>query len=609
MAELNATLAAVTERIAQRSAKRRRRYLDLIEAYDASRPARTKIAEANQAHTSAGCAVQDKIQLLGGKWPSIGIVTAYNDMLSAHAPYERYPEIIRKAAREAGAVAQVAGGVPAMCDGVTQGFAGMELSLFSRDAIALSTAISLSHATFDSALLLGICDKIVPGLLIGALRFPWLPAILVPAGPMPSGLPNKEKAARRQLFAEGKIGREELLLAEAESYHAPGTCTFYGTANSNQMMVELMGLHLPGAAFVNPNTPLRDALTIAAAKRAAAITGLGADYRPIGRVVDEKAIVNAMVGLMATGGSTNHFIHLPAIALAAGIEINWDDFAALSRATPLLARIYPNGAADVNHFHAAGGMGYLTRELLEAGLLHGDVLSVAAEGFGAYAQEPFLAGETLAWREAPSVSGDDSVLRGARAPFSADGGLRLLAGALGRACVKVSAVAEDKRIVEAACVVFDNQADVQAAFKAGELDKDCVIVVRGQGPRANGMPELHKLMPLIGALQDRGFKVALVTDGRLSGASGKVLAAIHVTPEAAEGGPLAKVRSGDVLRVDGDAGVLEVIAPAEWRERAPAQLDLAANARGMGRELFSLFRHNACSAEHGGSAFPDYDPA
>lgn len=609
MAELNATLAAVTERIAQRSAKRRRRYLDLIAAYDPSVPARTKIAEANQAHTSAGCAVMDKIQLLGGKWPSIGIVTSYNDMLSAHAPFEQYPEIIRKAAREVSAVAQVAGGVPAMCDGVTQGFEGMELSLFSRDAIALSTAISLSHATFDSALLLGVCDKIVPGLLIGALRFPWLPCILVPAGPMPSGLPNKEKAARRQLFAEGKIGREALLEAEAESYHAPGTCTFYGTANSNQMMMELMGLHLPGAAFVNPGTPLRDALTIAAAKRAAQITGLGDDYRPIGRVVDEKAIVNAMVGLMATGGSTNHFIHLPAIALAAGIEISWDDFAELSRVTPLLARIYPNGGADVNHFHAAGGMGFLTRELLDAGLLHGDVMSVAAEGFGAYAQEPFLAGESAAWRDAPAQSNDETVLRGAKAPFSADGGLRLLAGGLGRACVKVSAVAEDKRIVEAPALVFDTQAEVQAAFKAGELDRDCVIVVRGQGPRANGMPELHKLMPLVGALQDRGFKVALVTDGRLSGASGKVLAAIHVTPEAAEGGPIAKVRTGDVLRVDGEAGVLDVISPPDWRERAPAQLDLAHNQRGLGRELFALFRQNACSAEHGGSAFPDYDPA
>ncbi|MBN8607719.1 MAG: phosphogluconate dehydratase [Caulobacterales bacterium] len=608
MANINSTIASVTERIAQRSAKRRRRYLDLIDAYDPTKPARVKLADANQAHTSAGCAVQDKIQLLGGKWPSIGIVTAYNDMLSAHAPYERFPEVIRKAAREAGAVAQVAGGVPAMCDGVTQGFEGMELSLFSRDAIALSTAVSLSHATFDAALLLGICDKIVPGLLIGALRFPWLPAILVPSGPMPSGLPNKEKAARRQLFAEGKIGREELLQAEAESYHAPGTCTFYGTANSNQMMMEMMGLHMPSAAFVPPNTPLRDALTVAATKRAAAITGLGDDYRPVGRVVDEKAIVNAMIGLMATGGSTNHFIHLPAIALAAGIEINWDDFAALSHVTPLLARIYPNGAADVNHFHHAGGMAFLMRELLDAGLLHEDIVTIGGESLAAYAQEPFLAGETLSWRDAPAVSGDESVLRGVKTPFSADGGLRLISGGLGRACVKVSAVAEDKRVVEAPALVFDSQADVQAAFKRGDLDRDCVLVVRGQGPRANGMPELHKLMPLIGALQDRGFKVALVTDGRLSGASGKVLSAIHVTPEAAEGGSIAKVRDGDVIRVDGDAGVLDVLAPADWRERAPSQLDLAGHARGMGRELFALFRHNACSAERGGSAFPDYDP-
>jgi phosphogluconate dehydratase len=605
---LNPVVEAVTGRIVERSAKRRRRYLDLIDAYDATKPARTKISEANQAHTSAGCVVQDKIQLLGGKWPSIGIVTAYNDMLSAHAPYEHYPAIIRKAAREVGAVAQVAGGVPAMCDGVTQGFEGMEMSLWSRDVIALSTAVSLSHATFDSALLLGICDKIVPGLLIGALRFPWLPCILVPGGPMPSGLPNKEKAARRQLFAEGKIGREELLQAEAESYHAPGTCTFYGTANSNQMMVELMGLHLPGAAFVNPSTPLRDALTVAAAQRAAKITGLGDDYRPIGRVVDEKAIVNAMVGLMATGGSTNHFIHLPAIALAAGIEINWDDFSELSGATPLMTRIYPNGSADVNHFHTAGGMGFLTRELLDAGLLHGDIATVGGESLAAYAQEPFLAGETVSWRDAPSVSADDSVLRGARKPFSADGGLRLMAGGLGRACVKVSAVAEDKRAVEAPALVFDSQAEVQSAFKRGDLDRDCVIVVRGQGPRANGMPELHKLMPLMGALQDRGFRVALVTDGRMSGASGKVLAAIHVTPEAAEGGPLAKLRDGDVVRVDANVGALDVVSPAEWRERAPAQLDIAGNARGLGRELFSIFRAHACSAERGGTAFPDYDP-
>lgn len=608
MAELNSTIEQVTERIAARSVRRRRRYLDLIDAYDPTTPARVKIAEANRAHGAAGCAAQDKIDLLGGKWPSIGIVTSYNDMLSAHAPYERFPEIIRRAAREVGAVAQVAGGVPAMCDGVTQGFEGMELSLFSRDTIALGTAIALSHATFDSALLLGICDKIVPGLLIGALRFPWLPCILVPGGPMPSGLPNKEKAARRQLFAEGKIGREELLEAEAQSYHAPGTCTFYGTANSNQMLVELMGLHLPGAAFVNPNTPLRDALTAAAAQRAAAITGLGTDYRPIGRVVDERAIVNAMVGLMATGGSTNHFIHLPAIALAAGIEIDWDDFADVSRVTPLMARIYPNGSADVNHFHAAGGMGFLTRELIDAGLVHAGIATVAAGSLAAYAQAPFLDGEALAWRDAPAASVDETVLRAARAPFCADGGLRLMDGGLGRACVKVSAVAEGKRTVEAPALVFDSQAEVQAAFRRGELDRNCVIVVRGQGPRANGMPELHKLMPLLGALQDRGFSVALVTDGRMSGASGKVLAAIHITPEAAEGGALAKVRDGDIIRVDGDAGALDVISPSDWRDRAPAQLDLAANARGMGRELFTLFRANASSAERGGSAFPDYDP-
>jgi phosphogluconate dehydratase len=607
-APLSPAIAAVTGRIRTRSAARRRRYLDLIEAHDASKPARVRLAEANQAHTSAGCVAQDKIALLGGKWPSIGVVTSYNDMLSAHAPYARYPDLIRVAAREAGAVAQVAGGVPAMCDGVTQGFEGMELSLFSRDVIALSTAVSLSHATFDAALLLGICDKIVPGLLIGALRFPWLPAIMVPSGPMPSGLPNKEKAARRQAFAEGKIGREELLRAEAESYHAPGTCTFYGTANSNQIMMELMGLHLPGAAFVSPDTPLRDALTAAAAMRAAAITGLGNDYRPIGRLVDERAIVNAMVGLMATGGSTNHFIHLPAIALAAGIEITWDDFADVSRATPLMARIYPNGSADVNHFHAAGGVGFLMRELLDAGLVHADAMTVSGEGLHAYAQEPVLTDGALTWRAAPAESADQSVLRGAAAPFAPEGGLQLLCGNIGRACVKVSAVADDKRVVEAPALVFDAQADVQAAFKRGDLDRNCVVVVRGQGPRANGMPELHKLMPLMGALQDRGFKVALVTDGRLSGASGKVLAAIHVTPEAAEGGAIARLRDGDIVCIDGAAGTLNVVAPGDWQNREPARVDVQAHARGVGRELFALFRANACSAEHGGSAFADYDP-
>ena len=606
---LNPVIARVTERIRERSAKRRRRYLDLIDAHDASEPARLRLAAANRAHGFAGCAAHDKDMLKLGRWPSIGIVTSYNDMLSAHAPYERYPALIREAARDAGAVAQVAGGVPAMCDGVTQGFEGMEMSLFSRDVIAMSTGVALSHATFDAALLLGICDKIVPGLLIGALRFPWLPAIMAPSGPMSSGLPNKEKAARRQLFAEGKIGREELLEVESASYHSPGTCTFYGTANSNQMMMELMGLHAPSAAFVSPSTPLRDALTRAAVARAAEITGLGADYRPIGRVVDERAIVNAIVGLMATGGSTNHFIHLPAIALAAGIEINWDDFAEISRVTPLLARIYPNGSADVNHFHAAGGVAFLARELLGAGLLHGDAPTVWQGGMAAYATEPVLENGRAVWRPAPTRSSDEHVLRGVGAPFSPDGGLRLMCGGLGRACAKVSAVAEDARVVEAPAAVFDSQADVQAAFKAGALDRDVVIVVRGQGPMANGMPELHKLTPLLSAITSRGFKAALVTDGRMSGASGSTLAAIHVTPEAAAGGPIGKVRDGDVIRVDGVEGVLDVVSPAEWRERAPAQLDLAHNRRDHGRELFTLFRAHACSAEHGGSAFPDFDPA
>jgi phosphogluconate dehydratase len=609
MAALHPTIAAVTERIRARSAVRRRRYLDLIDAHDATTPARARLAEANRAHGFAGCPAHDKEILKLGRWPSIGIVTAYNDMLSAHAPYERFPALIKQAVREAGAVAQVAGGVPAMCDGITQGFEGMELSLFSRDVIALSTAVALSHATFDAALLLGICDKIVPGLLIGALRFPWLPCIFVPAGPMPSGLPNREKSARRQLFAEGKIGREELLETEAQSYHAPGTCTFYGTANSNQLLMEVMGLHLPGAAFVNPNTPLRDALTRAAAMRAAQITGLDQDYRPIGGVVDERTIVNAMIALMATGGSTNHFIHLPAIAAAAGLEITWDDFADISRVTPLLARIYPNGSADVNQFSDAGGTPFLIRELVEAGLVHADVATVSGEGLGAYAQEPFLAGETLAWRDAPASSADDTVLRGARAPFAPEGGLRVICGDLGRAVAKVSAVAPEQRVIEAPALVYSSQAEVRAAFDAGGLDRDCVVVVRGQGPRANGMPELHKLMPLLGALQDRGFKVALVTDGRMSGASGKVLAAIHVTPEAAEQGPLAKLRDGDVLRVDAEAGSLEVVAPADWGERDCVVIDMAANARGLGRELFALFRSQASSAERGGSPFPDFDLA
>jgi phosphogluconate dehydratase len=607
MAALNPAIEAVTERIRARSAKQRRRYLDLIEAYDPSVPARTKVAEPNQAHNSAGCALHEKSELLQGRWPALGIVTAYNDVISSHKPYETYPPLMREAARKVGAVAQVAGGVPAMCDGVTQGFVGMELSLFSRETIALATAVSLSHATFDAALLLGICDKIVPGLLIGALRFPWLPVILVPGGPMPSGIPNKEKAQKRQLFVEGKISRAELLEAEAQSYHAAGTCTFYGTANSNQIMMELMGLHVPGAAFVNPFTPLRDALTVAATQRAAEMTGLGDDYRPIGRLVDERAIVNAMVGLTATGGSTNHFIHLPAIARAAGIEINWDDFADISAVTPLLVRMYPNGAADVNQFHNAGGVAFLARELLALGLLHGDIPTVAPAGMSAYAREPWLDEGALAWREADAQSADETVLRGGDNPFMRDGGLRVVAGGLGRAVIKTSAVEDAWRKVEAPARVFDNQAQVLAAFQAGHLDRDAVIVVRGQGPRANGMPELHKLMPALGALQDRGFRVALVTDGRMSGASGKVLAAIHVIPEAVAGGPIAKVRDGDMVLVDSKENRLDVTAPADWHERSPAQLDISGNQRDYGRELFRLFRLNAASAEEGASPFPEFD--
>jgi phosphogluconate dehydratase len=610
MPALHPVVAQVTERIRKRSDKRRRRYLDLIDAHDASIPARARLADANQAHGFAACPAHDKEILKAGKWANIGIVTAYNDMLSAHQPYERYPQLIKEAAREAGATAQVAGGVPAMCDGVTQGFDGMELSLASRDVIALSTAVSLSHATFDAALLLGICDKIVPGLVIGALRFPWLPVILVPAGPMPSGLPNKEKAKLRQLFAEGRATRAELLEAESAAYHAPGTCTFYGTANSNQMLMEMMGLHLPGAAFINPNTPLRDALTRAAAARAAAITGFSGDYRPIGRVVDERALVNAVVGLLATGGSTNHMIHLPAMARAAGFDLNWDDFADLSAVTPLMARIYPNGSADVNHFHAAGGMAFLVRELIEAGLAHENVHTIAGEGLQAYAREPYLDAGAIAWRDAEQNSADETILRGARAPFDAEGGLRLMKGPLGRAVVKISAVAPEHRVVEAEARVFDSQAAMQEAFKQGKLDRDCVVVVRGQGPRANGMPELHKLTPLMGALIDRGFKVALVTDGRMSGASGKTLAAIHVTPEALDGGPIAKLRDGDIIRVDADNGRLEVhgAGDAEWTTRTTAVIDVSAHERGTGRELFALFRANAGTAEEGASPLGDLDP-
>ena len=598
---LNPRVRDATERIRERSRQERSAYLARAGSSAGQQPTRSSLSCTNLAHGFAAAATGDKDALKELRWPNLGIVTAYNDMLSAHQPFERFPGLIRTAARDAGATAQVAGGVPAMCDGVTQGHAGMELSLFSRDVIAMSTGIALAHAMFDATLCLGVCDKIVPGLLIGALAFGHLPTIFVPAGPMPSGMANKEKARIRQLFAEGKVGREALLESEAASYHSPGTCTFYGTANSNQMLMEVMGLHMPGSAFVHPNTPLRDALTAAAARRAARITALGKEYIPLARVVDERAIVNAIVGLLATGGSTNHTLHLVAIARAAGILIDWDDFSELSDVVPLLARIYPNGSADVNHFHAAGGMGFLVRELLKAGLMHSDVQTIAGLGLEAYTQEPWLSPEGLAWREAPAKSADTGVLRPADDPFSADGGLKLLRGNLGRSVIKVSAVSSEHRVVEAPARVFDSQDDVIKAFKAGELTRDVVVVVRYQGPRANGMPELHKLTPTLASVQSKGFKVALVTDGRMSGASGAVPAAIHVTPECLNGGPLAIVKDGDLIRLDSIAGTLEVRVPdTVLHQRPAASASIAHNDHGMGRELFRLFRLHAASAEQGG---------
>jgi phosphogluconate dehydratase len=608
MPDLNKTVAAVTARIEERSKERRARYLDMVAARHTGEPARYRLAAANQAHGFAACPLADKDMLKIGKWPNIGIVTAYNDMLSAHQPLKDYPELIKQGAREAGAVAQVAGGVPAMCDGVTQGFEGMELSLYSRDVIAMATGVALSHETFDAAIMLGVCDKIVPGLLIGALRYGWLPVIFCPAGPMPSGLPNPEKARIRQLFAEGKVGREALLEAESQSYHSAGTCTFYGTANSNQMLMEVMGLHAPGSAFINPGTPLRHAMVKETARLAARQTQLGDNYMPMAHVVDAKCIVNGIVGLCATGGSTNHMLHLPAIARAAGLLIDWTDVSELSAVTPLMCRVYPNGVADVNHFHAAGGMGYLIRELIGAGLMHDDVNTVAGHGLSRYSMEPFLNGETLTWKEAPEVSGDPDILKPASAPFSVDGGLRVVTGNLGRACVKVSAVKPEQRIVEAPARVFKDQAGLHAAFNAGELDRDVVVVVRTQGPRATGMPELHKLTPPLGVLQDRGFRVALVTDGRMSGASGKVLAAIHVSPESVADGPIGKVRDGDIIRVDSEAGTLDALVdPAEWAARKCDTVAPPGVTRGHGRELFSLFRKNVTSAEEGAMAFADFD--
>jgi len=596
------TIAEVTDRIRSRSRDSRAAYLERMESARRDGPRRSELSCGNLAHGFAASDPDDKSRLKGGETPNLAIVSAYNDMLSAHQPYRRFPDIIKLAAREAGATAQFAGGVPAMCDGVTQGQAGMELSLFSRDAIAMASAVALSHNMFDGALTLGICDKIVPGLMMAALSFGHLPTIFVPGGPMPSGLPNAEKSRIRNLYAEGKATRADLLEAESQAYHGPGTCTFYGTANSNQMLMEVMGVHLPGAAFVNPNTRLRDALTAAAARRASEITSLGNDYTPLAQVIDERAIVNGIVGLMATGGSTNHTIHLVAIAKAAGIVIDWDDFAEISRVTPLLTRIYPNGEADVNHFHAAGGMGFLIRELTRAGLLHGDLRTVSGRTIAEHAVEPVLEDGKLAFQPAPDSSGDTEVLRGVDDPFQATGGLRLLEGNLGRAVIKTSAVAPEHRVVEAPARVFHEQEDLVAAFKAGELDRDVVAVVNYQGPRANGMPELHKLTPTLGVLQARGHKVALVTDGRMSGASGKVPAAIHVSPEAALGGVIGRIRDGDILRLDADAGVLELrVSESQLAARAPAAPDLAAHHWGMGREMFAIARQAVTTAEAGAS--------
>lgn len=597
MTKINATVARVTDRIIQRSAQTRAAYLEQMRAAGRQGPHRSQVSCGNLAHAAAACSAADKKRLAKGEGPNIGIVTAYNDMLSAHQPLGAYPDIIKETLSEIGATAQIAGGVPAMCDGVTQGQPGMDLSLFSRDIIAMATAVSLSHNVFDGALMLGVCDKIVPGLFIGAARFGHLPILFLPAGPMPSGMTNEEKARIRQLYAEGKVGRDELMRAETESYHSPGTCTFYGTANSNQMLMEVMGLHIPGSAFVNPSTDLREAIVRETALQAAKTTSLGDNYIPFYDVVDERSIVNAIVGLHATGGSTNHTIHLIAMARACGIIIDWDDFSELSGVTPLLSRIYPNGSADVNHFHAAGGLGFVIRELIDAGIMHGDVTTAMGEGLGRFAAEPHLDGG-LCWRAPPEASGNEEILRSANNPFSDTGGLVLLKGNIGRAVIKVSAVKPDHRIVEAPAIVFSSQKELMDRFKAGELNKDFVAIAPFQGPKANGMPELHKLTPPLGVLQDKGFKVALVTDGRMSGASGKVPAAIHLSPEALDGGAIGKIKSGDMIRLDAEAGTLEIIG-VDISTRNTGKPELAGERWGAGRELFAGFRTLVSGAEEG----------
>ena len=593
---LNDTIHRVTRRVIENSRESRANYLGLMDRESDRQITRGTLSCSNLAHAFAG-AEEDQAAIMAAKGPNLGVVTAYNDMLSAHQPYHRYPELMKIWAREVGATVQVAGGTPAMCDGVTQGEAGMELSLFSRDTIALSTVVALSHAMYDGIALLGICDKIVPGLLMGALRFGHLPAIFVPSGPMGTGISNKEKQRTRQLYAEGKVGREELLASEVGSYHSPGTCTFYGTANSNQMMMEMMGLHVPGAAFIHPGAKLRQELSRAATHRLAAIGKRGEDFRPLSRVVDEKAIVNAAIGLLATGGSTNHAIHIPAMARAAGIRFDWTDLSELSSAVPLVARVYPNGSGDVNHFHEAGGMGYVVGTLLEEGLAHPDIPTIWEGGLEAYSREPGMDGDSLTWRD-PGPSGDTAMLRPASDPFQPDGGMRLVEGNLGRACFKSSAVERERWTVEAPCRVFETQRDVNEAFKRGELDRDVVVVVRFQGPRANGMPELHKLTPALGVLQDRGYQVALVTDGRMSGASGKVPAAIHCTPEALGGGPLSRLQDGDPIRVCAATGELSTTADLGNRKAATEP----ETETGMGREFFAMFRSNADGAEQGASS-------
>ncbi|UPG85670.1 phosphogluconate dehydratase [Luteibacter aegosomatis] len=601
---IHPVLAEVTQRIVERSHASRTAYLAKIDAARGKGAKRHHLSCGNLAHGFAACAENDKHALRHGHAANLAIVTSYNDMLSAHQPYERYPELIRGVARSLGATAQVAGGVPAMCDGVTQGRPGMELSLFSRDLIAMATAVSLSHDMYEGALYLGICDKIVPGMMIGALSFGHLASAFVPSGPMPSGIPNEEKSKVRQAFAAGKATRAELLEAEARSYHGAGTCTFYGTANSNQMLMEIMGVHLPGASFEAPDTPLRDALTAATVERVLATDWMGEHYLPLGRIIDERAVVNGVVGLHATGGSTNHLLHLVAIARAAGIDLRWDDFDALSSVVPLLARVYPNGYADVNHFHEAGGMGFLIDQLLDAGLLHDDVHTIMGRGLGAYRKAPMLEEGKLVWKPVSKESGNRGVLRTIAEPFRHDGGLRMLKGNVGRGVIKISSVPEDRMVIEAPAIVFDEQDDVKAAFDRGELDRDFVAVVRFQGPRARGMPELHKLTPTLSLLQDRGHRVALLTDGRMSGASGRVPAAIHVTPEAEAGGPIARIRTGDLVRLDAVSGSIEVLVDAdEWNARVPDDVDLSVHHTGMGRELFAMFRQSAVAADLGAGVF------